>query len=467
MDNYGSILFRTDRLNNVPLSSIIEKTVWKSITPCNRFRTHIYFLSFMAENEFVARLHAPQSQLTSQFRLNQGRPELQIGIDNDGSSSIRPADITVLLRPRSSHEIRPPFGTSPFFVEPAKRSKDDIHLALSPVMTKRPSVLHRGLSLQMPPRDISSTSTANLTRRVPLSPKLDSSTTYATPASVLPRRSRGLDFSRSCTNLHHSTLAEQSSPDSSPIIGHRGGMTIPRRTLLNPLNIATSPGSPGSVPNSLWSTMAGTEKSVISSSVGSVNMMDYDSGGTTSDEDDLMGHVEDEDILTPQVHKTEDEIMGHFEPPPNQGGDGVGFFSPAAAKLMSFQRALFNKKERSKRGSKTGGINVMQSPGPPSPPLAKSIESSCLGGAFSPRISAKHDMGSRRESLSLGTKDLNLSDREESDEGAFSANSNERHGSSKHANPSLDDRKNVIRRAVTRRGNMLVCKFLVIVRIIC
>lgn len=418
----------------------------------------------MAENEFVARLHAPQSQLTSQFRHNQGRPELQIGIDDDGSSSIRPVDITVLLRPRSSHEIRSSSGTSPFFVEPAKRSKDDIHLAPSPVTTKRPSVLHRGLSLQMPPRDISSTSTANLTRRVPLSPKLDASTTYATPASVLPRRSRGLDFSRSCTNLHHSTLAEQSSPDSSPIIGHRGGMTIPRRTLLNPLNIATSPGSPGSVPNSLWSTMAGTEKSVISSSVGSVNMMDYDSGGTTSDEDDLMGHVEDEDILTPQVHKAEDEIMGHFDPPPNQGGDTDGLFSPAAAKLMSFQRALFNKKGRGKAGSKAGGFNVMQSP---SPPLAKSIESSSLGGPFSPRISAKHDMGSRRESLSLGTKDLNLSDREESDEGAFSANSNEHHGSSKHAKPSLDDRKNVIRRAVTRRGNMLVCTFFIIVGIIC
>lgn len=188
-------------------------------------------------------------------------------------------------------------------------------------------------------------------------------------------------------------------------------------------------------------------------------MMDYDSGGTTSDEDDLMGHVEDEDILTPQVQKTEDEIIGHFEPPPTQGGDGVGFFSPAAAKLMSFQRALFNQKGRGKAASKAGGSNVMQSPGPPSPPLVKSIESSSLGGPFSPRISAKHDMGSRRESLSLGTKDLNLSDREESDEGAFSTNSNEHHGSSKHAKPSLDDRKNVIRRAVTRRGNMLVGTF--------
>ena len=419
----------------------------------------------MAENEFAARLHAPQSQLTSQFRLNQRRPELQIGIDDDGSST-RPSDIPVLLRPRSSHEIRSPPGTSPFFVEPTKRSKDDIHLAPSPMTTKRPSGLHRGLSLQMPPRDVSSTSTANLTRRVPLSPKLDSSITYATPASV-PRRSRGLDFSRSCTNLHHSTLAEQSSPDSSPIIGHRGGMTIPRRTLLNPLNIATSPGSPGSVPNSLWSTVAGTEKSVISSSIGSVNMMDYDSGSTTSDEDDLMGHVEDEDIMTSQVQKAEDEIMGHFEPPPNQGGDGVGFFSPAAAKLMSFQRALFNKQERNKRGSRAGGLNVIQSPGPPSPPLAKSIESNSLGGPFSPRISAKHDISSRRESLSLGTKDLNLSDREESDEGAISANSNEHHGSSKHAKPSLDERKNVIRRAVTRRGNMLVCSYFVIMGTVC
>ena len=70
--------------------------------------------------------------------------------------------------------------------------------------------------------------TTNRTNRLPLSPKLDSSASYGVPGSVLPRRSRGMDFSRACTNLHHSTLAEQSSPDSSPVIGGRA-MNIPSR----------------------------------------------------------------------------------------------------------------------------------------------------------------------------------------------------------------------------------------------
>ncbi len=388
----------------------------------------------MAANEFVARLHAPQSQLTTQLHLNQGN---HIGrVDPD-----RSPDIPV-LRPRSSHEIRSPVSHSSLFLEPSKRSKDDIHLPPSPVTSKRPNVSHRGLSLQMPPRDVSSTSTANLTRPVPLSPKLDPSITYAAPASVLPRRSRGLDFSRSCTNLHHSTLAEQSSPDSSPIIGSRGGMMIPRKTLLSPSNIASSPGSPGSVPNSLWSTMAGTEKSVKSSSVGSANMMDYESGSSSSDGDDLMGHGEDEDTSTigPQSQHTGNERTDQFE---------------SAAKVMNFQRALFDRKERSKKSSRAIGYS-QQNPRPHSPPLARSIEIS-LGGPFSPRIFGKHGMSSRRESLSLGPKDLNLSDREESDDGAnFSANSNEHSGSSKNAKSNVDERKNVIRRAVTRRGDMLV-----------
>ena len=43
----------------------------------------------------------------------------------------------------------------------------------------------------------------------PLSPKLDHSQIYASPTNILPRRSRGLDFSRAATSLHHSTLAEQ------------------------------------------------------------------------------------------------------------------------------------------------------------------------------------------------------------------------------------------------------------------
>lgn len=417
----------------------------------------------MAENKFHARLQAPQSQLTTQLQKEQEQHDIQI-IGDDFDTSIRDSDIP-RLRPRSSHEIRSALSPSPLFIEPSRRSKDDIHLAPGPITPKRPNVPNRGLSLQMPPRDISSTSTANLTKLIPLSPKLDSSITYATPSSVLPRRSRGMDFSRACTNLHHSTLAEQSSPDSSPVIGGRG-MTIPRKGLFNPLNIANIPDSPGSVPNSLWSTMASTDKSAISSSVGSANMMDYDSGSTSSDGDDMMGHAEDEDVIhmTPQVYKVGSGTANPFGSVvvSSPGGDGPGGFSPAAAKLMSFQRARFNKKERSRKSSSASGHSSMYSQGPPSPPVLKSIESS-LGGPFFARDPSKQDINSRRQSLSLGTKDLQLSDCEESDEGTNVGTSpNEYNGMPTPLTPSIDERRNVIRRAVTRRGNMLVRVHLII-----
>ena len=402
----------------------------------------------MAENQFIARLQAPhleQSQHT----------EIQIGSGNY-DSTFRDLNIPT-LRPRSSHEIRSILSPSPLFVEPTRRSKDDSNLAPSPVTPKR-HVLHRGLSLQMPPRDISSTSIANLTNRVPLSPtKLDSSITYATPSSVLPRRSRGMDFSRACTNLHHSTLAEQSSPDSSPTISGRG-MMIPRKGLFNPLNIANIPDSPGSIPNSLWSTIPGTDKSAISSSVGSANMMDCDSGSTSSDGDDLMGHAEEEYAchITPQVYRVGNGVLNPSGSAItlSPGGDGIGGYSPAPPKVMSFHRAWFNNKDQTRRNSSASGQSSVNGQGPPSP-LLKSIEIGLGSGLFA-RDSSKKDTNSRRQSLSLGTNDLRLSDCEESDEGTNGRASPNEYNISVPLTPSMDERKNVIRRAVTRRGNLLV-----------
>src|SRR3546814_9370583 len=45
----------------------------------------------------------------------------------------------------------------------------------------------------LPPQEMPSP--AHFAARVPLSPKLDSVNTYASPASLLPRRSRGAEFS--------------------------------------------------------------------------------------------------------------------------------------------------------------------------------------------------------------------------------------------------------------------------------
>lgn len=418
----------------------------------------------MTDSGFASRLLSPECHLRSQLQREQPSHEIRIGIhDHDEQASF--AELSVSpprLRPKSSHEVRSVLSPSPLFSEPSRRSKDDSHLAPSPVTPKRPNISSRGLSLQMPPRDISSTSTANLTKRVPLSPKLDASAPYASPSSVLPRRSRGLDFSRACTNLHHSTLAEQSSPDSSPTIGSRGMMIPSRRSLLNPLNIANLPDSPGNGANSIWPQAANTDKSVISSSLGSTNMMEYDFGSASSSDDDhVMGHAEDEDTIhmTPQMYKAGNGTMNSFGPAiiSSPGGDGIGGFSPAASKMMSFQRARLQKGRSRKKSSSASTHSSMYSPGSRSPPLSKSIEGSWGGSVFS-RDFSKGTVDSRRESLSLGTDDLHIFDGEESDEGMNTRGSpsDSLNIVTPTGNHPCDERRNVIRRAVTRRGNLLV-----------
>src|SRR5205085_12077068 len=115
----------------------------------------------------------------------------------------------------------------------------------------------------------------SVTTRAPLSPRLDTSLSYGSPASMLPRRSRGLDYTRACTNLHHSTLAE-ASPDASPTIGGRGIQIPQRKSLGN-----TVLDSPSNL-SGLWSTMPSADRPALSSSVSSVNMLDSDNDSSSS-----------------------------------------------------------------------------------------------------------------------------------------------------------------------------------------
>ncbi|KAK7754464.1 hypothetical protein SLS62_003484 [Diatrype stigma] len=127
----------------------------------------------------------------------------------------------------------------------------------------------------------------------PLSPKLDHSQIYASPTNILPRRSRGLDFSRAATSLHHSTLAEQSSPDSSPTIGGRA-MNIPGR--------GHAEYSAEQSSNSLWSMMGARERNHLSGSVGSANNVNGSDSSSSSDNDDYMDdEMEDAIMSTPQI----------------------------------------------------------------------------------------------------------------------------------------------------------------------
>ena len=371
----------------------------------------------------------------------------------------RPSELPRKRRPWSSQDFKSILSPSPSFTESRRSSKDDLEVPSGPVTPKRTNVAPRGLSLQMPPRDISSTSTANLTKRIPVSPKPESSASYPSPASVLPRRSRGLDFSRAATSLHHSTLAE-SSPESSPIVGCRGGM-LPRKGLFSPPSGMTVPDSPVMGLSSLWSTMANAERSQLSSSVGSSNMMEYDSESSSSDGDAMMDGEDDDTIhMTPHVYNT-NGFTNPFGAPlvSSPGGDGIGEYTPAAVKLMSYQRARVKSRRNRLSSSSASAQSSMHSPGPSSPPLLRSIESSLsINNGYFMDETARREVNSRRESLSLGTNDMQLSDTEQSDDGGElrQIHSHEDVPIPAPVTPSIEDRRSVIRRAVTRRTNMLV-----------
>lgn len=353
-------------------------------------------------------------------------------------------------KPRSlSDAPRPVLSPSPAFREPQRRvSKDDSVIA-GPSTPVRPSFHIRGLSLHMPSRDTAELGNGSNIPRIPLSPKLDSSQIYGSPSSMLPRRSRGLDYTRACTNLHHSTLAE-ASPDASPVIGR--GIQIPsRRSFAN--NVLDSPSNQS---NTLWSLS--NDRTNLSSSVSSINMLgsDSDSDSHTDSDDMAIDRDMDDPILsTPAASRLQGGLMAGLMHSP-----GLEWMntqpSPAQASLMSFQPHLMGfrrartRNGRSQHSSSSASMNSSKrSPGPLSPGALKSVENA--GGNYFGTGLTKQQIQSRRESLSLGTGDLHLSDSEDN----TTNNPAAAQSLSDMDGPGTEDPRGVIRRAVTRRSNLL------------
>ena len=293
-----------------------------------------------------------------------------------------------------------------------------------------------------------------------MSPRPDCTTAYPSPTSVLPRRSRGLDFARAATNLHHSVLAE-SSPESSPTVsGRRGLNVLGRKNVLASADNCQVPDSHKNMSSSLWTPLAnGSGGGMLSSSVGSSAIMDNDSSSTSSDEMMEMGDDDEDTIhMTPHIGL---HLVNPFAPrAPSPGGDSMGAMTPAAAKLMSYQRNRLQSRRNRTRGSSSSasGQSSMQSPVPPSPPLLRSIESNLsMNGGYFLDDSTRREIDSRRESLSLGTKDMQISDAEQSaaenHTPAFAQND---FPIPTPVTPSMEERKQVIRKAVTRKSNLLV-----------
>lgn len=191
-------------------------------------------------------------------------------------------------------------------------------------------------------------------------------------------------------------------------------------------------------------------------------MMDDDSATTSSDEDEVMDIGEDDDTIHMTPHINGIGLINPFgSVASSPGGDGVGHFSPHATKLMSYQRARMNsRRSRTRKSSSSAsGRSSMHSPGPPqSPPLMRSSESNVsFGGGFVLDEPTKMEIRSRRESLSLGTNDMQLSDAEQSDDGQnLQSNVHEEIPIVAPVTPSMEERKQVVRRAVTRRSNLMV-----------
>ncbi|KAI9847458.1 MAG: hypothetical protein M1837_002359 [Sclerophora amabilis] len=376
-----------------------------------------------------------------------------------GGAQIAPAPTA------SPSKVPRALSPSPKLREHTIPTKDDVALRQDPITPRRNAFPIGGLSLQLPPRENDNPSVASALQHVPLSPKLDSSSGYGSAASVLPRRSRGLDFSRACTNLHHSTLAEQSSPDSSPTLAGRGVVIPSRKGLSNNWNAQESPSLSSSA---LWSTQTPAEGPGLSGSVSSsVNMLESDTSSSGSDDEELMDADDGSDpiITTPQVYKisSSDGPFNSTNPfagvsGASPGGDWMGTYSPAARTLMSFQRARLQKRG-SRKGSSSAsasGSSSMASPSTSSPPVLKSIET--INGYF-PREASGKIGRSRRSSLSWNTKDLRLSPSAESDDGGILRASNDRvkegAASAPPVTPAAEEKRDVVRRQVTRRGNLL------------
>ncbi|KAI0839869.1 hypothetical protein F5Y06DRAFT_264902 [Hypoxylon sp. FL0890] len=302
------------------------------------------------------------------------------------------------------------------------RNQDTPTTAVAPVTPRRPGFPMRGLALQLSQFDsVSPAQTPSQVKLAPLSPKLDHSQIYASPTNILPRRSRGLDFSRAATSLHHSTLAEQSSPDSSPTIGGRA-MNIPGRS-------NGEYGQEQSV-NSLWSMMGNQERMNVSSSIGSTNPVASDSSSSSGDDDFMDEEMEDTIYNTPQVAKTSQQVG-------NSGNNVVPWMpstSPAINSLQSFRTRPRKHPRKKPRGQAGLGF----SPAAP-PTFSRSPPTNVMKEIRD--VPIPH---ARRESISWAANQLHISGSESEDKSMDAGEALSREGA-----------RGVIKRAVTRRGSLL------------
>jgi hypothetical protein len=359
--------------------------------------------------------------------------------EGDASTPSRPPPSVFAVRTPSkspsksrsfSDTTTPRLAPSPKLQEAVRITKDD-HVMSTPLRTPRRAEMPSALSLQMPTRDVGGQSSP-IGHIIPLSPKMDNRNPFGGAGHILPRNARGMDFARSATNLHHSILAEQSSPDSSPTITQKAMMIPSRKQSMNSMLIDGS--------CTMGSGLGYGDKSVVSSSLGSVNMLGSEDSESSDDDMDPIDPDDQEDAIlsTPQVQRK--SALGSGMSGGTYGGTYGGLFpnmmSPAGSSFWSLRRAKLKNGRSGNSSSSASGHSSVASPAPTSPPPGKSND----GGYFAKDASMRAP-SSRRESLTLGTNELHISSGNDSgDEATMPASGT----------------PGVIRRPVTRRGNLLV-----------
>jgi hypothetical protein len=321
-------------------------------------------------------------------------------------------------------------AVSPKIQNSVRRSQDDSSIIIdSPTTSQRLDFFSRDSGLQLA-RDAATEAVVESPN--PLSPRLDRSNSYGSPASLLPRRSRGLDFSRAATNLHHSILAEQSSADSSPVSGFRHINAQQRK-----LGLSNYGDLPGGNAAFAWPAAMSGEKTGHSNSFGSASMMDTNWTSSSSDNDDPMDadDIDDSIITTPQLPQT--GTFAPLQPNMNQWAAGQ---TQTPSSLMNFQRA----RSRHARNGRTPGSSIRRSPKPGLPSVARSLDGVPLRDPDGEK--------SRRES---GWSSLSETCGNDSDE-ASSKVACDAVDAASAATANKDGQRGVVKRVVTRRGNMLV-----------
>lgn len=214
---------------------------------------------------------------------------------------------------------------SPSFREPAARPGSDGTHIENPTksVTRGPG----SLFLQMPKDEAGNITIDSY------SPHADNKDIYGSPNTVLPRRSRGMDFARACTNLHHSTLPNVATPDSSPVFTQKS-MKIPSRRSSAVSSMWESPR-----PMGLYAMpIGGSNERFRPRSIGSTTAMMSDGSDSSSDEDEK--DESEEMVMTPHVQRQQGDNM--FTPYGLRdsigSGGGSHLSSPVDRRFHPFRR---------------------------------------------------------------------------------------------------------------------------------